>query len=479
VNTSTGPSANPARISGSFRDPSGYVFEAEGRIFRALRPEAHALLNELAVAGVLSQLEADRLIVGTTFVEETSLRASLCRAHPGFTHFLEHERVPQITYPYEWSQRMLAAAAVHTLDLQLRLLAAGCALKDASAYNIQFRAGRPIFIDLTSIERPARLDVWFALGQFQRMFLLPLLLSHQGGWDLRSYFLSSLDGRSLEQARQSLRWFDLWRPSLWFDVSLPLLLERRANRAASVPRDRLEQPNKNAQPQLLNLNRLRSKIRKLAARAPSNTVWSDYTTTCSYGAESESAKKTLVRQYLAATRPGCVLDLGCNTGDYSFIAAECGAQVVAADGDGGAIDRLFQRLQRTPQPITPIVLDLANPSPAIGFMNQERARFLDRVSPDCVLALALMHHLLISANLSLVAIRDMFHEITRAHLLLEFVPKDDVMFRRLMKFRVDLFRDLSLQSCLDVFLERFDLTQQSPIPASPRTLLCLRKKSSD
>jgi ribosomal protein L11 methylase PrmA len=471
-----GPSACPARISGSFRDPSGYVFERDGRIFRAVNDAAHSLFRELADSGRLSKLSDDGLTVPTRFVEDSVLQAALAQEHRGFAHFLEHERVPQITYPYEWSGSMLAAAGLLTLELQLRLLEAGCALKDASAYNVQFVEGRPVFIDLTSIERPARLDLWFALGQFQRMFLLPLLLSRHCGWDLRSYFLSSLDGRSLEQVRQSLSWFDLWRPSLFLDLTLPLLLERKANRSPALSRDRLERPNQNCQPQLLNLNRLVSKIRKLAARAAPKTTWSDYTTTCGYEAGAESAKKALVKSFLEDTRPGRVLDIGCNTGDYSFIAADCGAQVVAVDGDSGAIDRLYQRLRQTPRPISPMVIDLANPSPAIGFMNRERASFLDRIEPDCVLALALIHHLLVSANLSLAAIRDMFHALTQRHLILEFVPTDDGMFQRLMKFRVDLFQGLTLQSCLEVFTERFDVLQQTPIQGSPRTLFLLRKR---
>src|SRR5205085_2836690 len=164
----------------------------------------------------------------------------------------------QISYPYEWSVSMLAAAAVCTIDVQLALLQHGCSLKDATAYNIQFVDGRPKFIDISSIERPARLDMWFALGQFQRMFTFPLLLASQYGWDLRSYFVANMDGRDIEQLARVLRFRDRLRPSLLMDFTLPLLLTRRANRSESSGQEMLEKPNKNAGPQLLNLTRLRA-----------------------------------------------------------------------------------------------------------------------------------------------------------------------------------------------------------------------------
>ena len=160
-----------SRDSGSFRDPSGYVFQHQGRIFRALDATATALLKELDAQGHLARWAREGLVVGTRFVEDPAVVSALSAAHPGFAAFVEHDRIDPITYPYEWSVSMLADAGRLTLRLQGELLQLGLALKDATAYNVQFVRGRPVFIDLTSIEKPARLDLWFALGQFNRMFL--------------------------------------------------------------------------------------------------------------------------------------------------------------------------------------------------------------------------------------------------------------------------------------------------------------------
>ena len=463
-------------IGGSFRDPSGYVFSRDGHIFRAIDETCSRLLRELAEDGRLAELIRQKQIVETEFIADASLLDALRTEHPGYEHFLEHKALAWITYPYEWSVSMLADAGVHTLDLQMRLLSWGCALKDGTAYNVQFEQSRPIFIDISSIERPKRLDVWFAMGQFVQMFLFPLLLCRYHGWDLRSYFLANLGGRQIEEVARSFGWLERLRPGLLLDLTLPLWLHRWAEKGGRARREILEKPGRSSDAQLINLKRLRRKIIKLAAGYRPSGVWSQYSQICNYNETAEQAKRSLVRDFLEERRPRRVLDLGCNTGDYSRLAADCGADVIAVDADHDAVEILYRRLRNDPAHIIPMVLDVASPSPGIGYMNRERTPFLRRVNVECVLALALIHHLLVSANLSLAAIRDLLFELTNRDVVLEFVPTTDDMFQRLMKFRVNLFGDLTLEMCRNVFLERFQLVQERPIPDSERTLLFLRKR---
>lgn len=464
------------RVAGSYRDPSGYVFLQHRRVFRALDNDCWEVLEQLRESGVLADLIARGWVVGTEPVGGAAAVEPLRRDHPGYHHFLEHTAIWPITYPYEWSVSMLADAGVRTLDLQIELLASQCSLKDAAAYNIQFVDGRPVFIDLSSIERPKRLDLWFALGQFAQMFLFPLLLCRYRGWDLRSYFLPSIGGRSIEEVGRSFGWLGRLRPGIFLDLTLPLWLHRWAEKGSRAKREILERPRRSADAQVLNLRRLRRKLLALARGYKPRGVWSEYTKICNYDQAAEEAKKRLVAEFLDETRPERVLDLGCNTGDYSRLAAERGARVVAVDSDHDAIELLYRQLRDEAAPIAPLVVDLASPSPGIGYMNEERASFLERAEADCVLALALMHHMLVSANLSLEGIRDLMFRLTRRDLVLEFVPTDDSMFRRLMKFRVDLFGDLTLDRCRAVFCERFELVKELPIAGSVRSLLFLRKR---
>src|SRR5262249_38661 len=126
--------------------------------------------------------------------------------------------------------------------------------------------------------------------------------------------------------------------------------------------------------------------------------------------------------------------------------------------------------------ITPMVVDISNPSPAIGFRNRERDSFLRRMRADCTLALALLHHLVVSANLSVVAVRDLLLELTNKWLVLEFVPTDDPMFQRLIKYRENTFEYLALDYVKRWFSERLELIREERVPGSGRSLLIFRRK---
>ena len=471
------------RVEGSFRDPSGYVFQREGRIFRAIDDECARVLREISDAGQLARLIDSKSIVDTSFVSDSELNSQLAAEQPGYEDFLEHEVLSTITFPYEWSISMLADAAIHTLDLQLELARAGFSLKDGTAYNIQFIHGDPIFIDVSSIERPKRQDIWFALGQFSQMFTFPLLLCRFAGWNLRSYFQGNLSGLGLEDVARNFSWTQRLHPRLLLDLTIPLAMhrrsearDRRAESDDSPTRQPLDRSNADSSAQVVNLNRLKSKITKLASSYKPQGVWSGYTGCCNYDESAEQAKRSMIESFLRSTNPARVLDVGCNTGEYSRLAAASGAEVVAIDADHDAIEMMYRQLKKKPERITPLVVDACNPSPGIGFMNRERPSFLDRVDADCVFALALLHHLMVSGNLPLDAVRDMFYSMTNRDLVLEFIPTDDSMFRRLMKFRVDLFESLTLEACRNVFSERFEVVDEQPVTNSKRTMLFLRKR---
>jgi SAM-dependent methyltransferase len=485
--TTLDPPTAPLRNAASFRDPSGFVFELDGRVLRAIDVPCYDIFIELRDAGLLDEWVDAGLVVGTTLVEDRTLLDRLRDLYPGQTRFLEHQRIEPISYPYEWSPRMLADAGVLTLDLQIRLLEHGYSLKDATAYNVQFVNGRPVFIDFPSIERPPRLDVWIALGQFGRMFTYPLLLNRSKGQSPRSYFLAHLNGASVDEVRQAFGRFEILRPGLLWDVAIPYWLGKRdqgnpkpppsgANANATNAKANTNASATSAQGQIWNLKRLRAKLIRLGRPRAPRGVWADYTATCSYTDASERAKVDTIQRFMESRRPQMVLDVGCNTGSYASLAHACGADVVAIDSDHECVDELYGRVRESRASILPLCVDISSPSPAMGFRNQERPGFLARVKPDCVFALALIHHLHVSANLPVADIRDMFAEMTRRYLVLEFVPTDDVMFRRLMRFRRDLYAKFTLDHCVSAFRERFDLVDRVDLEGSTRTLLIWEKR---
>lgn len=468
------------RDAASFRDPSGFVFHSGGHVYRAVDQRVLGVMAELSGKGAFQALMADGQLIATRTIEESSHCGALRRYAPHADGFLQHARVPRISYPYEWSPAMLADAALLTLDLQQRLLAHGYALKDATAYNVQFINCRPVFIDVPSIELPPRRDIWHALGQFNRMFTQPLLLNQRRGMPLRGYFLSSLDGAPPEEAKHAFGWLERLAPGMLLDVTLPAWLAGRSrSRDASERQARSSNAcnarNADSRGQLWNLRRIRAKIARLARSRISKNGWSSYTTMCNYAPAATDAKTAAVRSFLEETRPSTVLDVGCNTGAYSLMAADLGCRVLAIDSDVRCIDALYRTARSADASILPLCVDLANPSPAIGFRNRERAAFLERARCDCVLALAVVHHLHVTANLPLSAIGELFADLAERDLVLEFVPPQDAMFQRLTQFRKEAHTEYSLEHCIRAFEPYFFLQRRVKLPDSDRTLLFWRR----
>jgi len=79
---------------------------------------------------------------------------------------LRHERIPFVSYPYEWTFSMLRDAALLQLDLNLAALEEGMILKDSTPYNVQFRGSKPVFVDIGSFERLREGAPWVGYRQF-------------------------------------------------------------------------------------------------------------------------------------------------------------------------------------------------------------------------------------------------------------------------------------------------------------------------
>lgn len=466
----------PARDPGSFRDPSGFVCHFDGSVFRAIDPECSARVRELESSGLLGKLQHLGALIPTRRVgSEERVYQTLHRHIPQVADFLHHEKVPFISYPYEWSTSMLVDAARCCLDLQLLLIQHGYSLKDASAYNVQFVKGRPVFIDVPSIETVRRRDVWTALDQFLRMFLFPLLLSRYRRFDQKGYFLAHLDGMTLDEVYQIFGPLSALRPGLLLDVMLPYHLQRFAAGDGKTLGIRVNKERSDSRAIAWNLRRLKSKIAALGRRSVADSEWVDYTLANTYTTNETKRKERFIIAFLEEHRIQRVLDLGCNTGRFTVLAAKGGASVVAVDADPACVDRLYCETRGKGWDITPLVVNIANPSPGIGFRNRERLSFTDRASFDCVLALALVHHLLVTSRLPLGSIVDLFADLTSSYLVVEFIERGDEMFTSLLAAREDIYGHVTRDRFLSEFSRRFDLISQENI-TEHRTMVSLEKR---
>ena len=453
----------------SFRDPAGFVFRRDGILYRQIQPPASADWEALSSSGLLSGLVTDGLLVEH---DDMSLDSA---ARPGAVAVIRPRLVDFISYPYEWSFSQLKEAALLTLEIQTRALDAGMRLKDASAYNVQFDRGRPILIDSLSFEVAAPTEPWPGYRQFCEHFLAPLaLIAHRDariGLLLRDF----IDGIPLDLAAGLLPGRTRLNIGLASHLHVHAGAQRRAATAApATDGDRAPTRRISETGQRALLDSLRRTVEGLRWKPSGH--WADYATTTSYSEAATASKAQLVREMLDAIGGGSLWDLGANTGVYSALAAEAGYRVVAWDFDAGSVEAHWRRV-RGPEgpPILPLIGDLANPSPGIGWALAERSSFLDRADPDALLALALVHHLAIGNNVPLPAVAQLFARIA-PNAIVEFVPKEDPMTRRLLAARRDIFESYSIEGFRAAFGEAFEIVREAPVSDSPRTLFLLRRR---
>jgi len=462
---------------GSFRDPSGYVFRFHDEIYRALNSDAFVLIQQLEKDGLLGGLvELGYLIPTEIILPANPVYQTLRKNVSDEMHFLRHEKVPTISYPYEWSFSMLADSARLQLELQLKLIEENYSLKDATAFNVQFIHCRPVFIDIASIEQLRFKEVWIAYGQFCQMYLFPLLLKRYRNLSTKGYFLNNINGLSVEEVYHIFGSWTSLRPLLFMDVFLQNYFQRSASKKITGLKQELYKEGSSTTAQIINIKRMLNKINKVARVHKPIGHWSEYINKNTYSPAAEKEKVEYIKTFLKDYSPQTVLDLGCNTGRYSLLASESGADVIAVDSDHDSVDLLYKHAKNAGVTILPLWVDIANPSPALGFLNMERSSFMERMQSDTVFALALIHHLLITSRIPLSGICDMFYKLTTSYLVVEFIGRKDEMFQSLLALREDIYDDISPDTFISVFSQKFDLINQKQISNTERALYTFKKK---
>ncbi len=453
------------RLASSFRDPGGFVFRHEGRLLRQVNRCAADDFRLLQGSGLYDELVAKGLLVAH---REVSL--DLARNADAIA-VIEPDPIPFISYPYEWCFTQLKDAALATLRIQSLALGKGLVLKDASAYNIQFRQGQPVLIDTLSFTAYHDGEPWAAYRQFCQHFLAPLALMAQRDVRLGALLREHIDGVPLDLAARLLPWRSRLQPGLLMHIHAHAASQRRhAGRQGSGRNVRVSRRSLEG-----IVDSLRRTIQGLRWR-PGATEWGDYYNATNYTDAAMEHKRTLVSAFLVETGAGIVWDLGANDGTFTRLAAEQGRLVVAADLDPAAVERnwLHCRQGRQPQ-MLPLLMDLTNPSPALGWAHAERLSLLQRGPAGTVMALALVHHLAISNNVPLDVLAR-FLAAAGTHLIIEFVPKSDSQVQRLLSTREDIFPHYDLTGFRDAFSADFEMMREEPVAGTERTLFLLRSR---
>lgn len=442
--------------TGSYRDRDARIFYGDsGEVFRALSVHALEEWQAASAARFFQQGMAEGKIVATELVD-----AARCPAPPdnaSWAGVLKHESIPFVSYPYEWTFGMLKDAALLHLDLLQTALKEGFTIKDGTAYNVQWVGQRPVFIDVASFERLTPGQVWAGYRQFCQTFLFPLFLQAYKNVAFQPALRGCLDGLKPEEFGNLMSFRDLFRRGVLAHAYLHGKLEANRTVRKTNPQQSLHRAGFATALIQRNVTQLIRIVSRLNW-SPRESTWSAYAGANSYSPDDKEHKARFVREAARARRSALVWDLGCNTGEYSRIAAESARYVIAMDADHLAVDRLYQSLkgrgvEDVSVPILPLVSNVADPSANLGWRGRERKSLAERGRPDLILCLALVHHLVIGCGIPMRELLQWLAELG-ASLVIEFVDKTDPMVVQLLGSRRDIYADYDAHM-FDVWMNEF------------------------
>ena len=466
--------------AGSFRDPVNRVYEVETksgkRILRGLSSDALKSYSLLADETFFKKLIASGKIIKTRLLPKTDKDAKKIIAD-GWAGVLEHDTIPFVSYPYEWTFSMLKDAASLQLELIEKSLENGWTLKDATPYNIQFIGSRAVFIDTPSFEPWNKGEPWVGYRQFCSMFLTPLMLKAHLGIDYNPLMRSYLDGIPPTEAAKFFQGIKRFKKGVMSHIIFPAKVE---NSIANKERDAAPAQERKARPQsdamVIGLvQSLRRLVKKLSINID-HTDWSQYDKTHSYQEVDFQAKKDFVLKQASLSKRDQVWDIGCNTGTFSRISAEFCNQVISIDGDHNAVEQLYIHQKKdAASNILPLYVNLGNISPGQGWAGKERQALDQRKKPDLVLCLALIHHVRMSANIP----NRLFLEWLRsldAEIVLEFVNRNDEMVIKLLTNKKEQYEDYNIDQFVKETKEFFTIKDREPLKGGKREIFFLKPR---
>ena len=454
------------RVAASFRDPSGFLFRRGDTLYRQINHFYQNDYDQMMNSGLYDAFVKEGLLIPHKEV-------GIAPAEPELAYrVIQPKPIPFISYPYEWSFSQLKDAALLTLAIQQQALDFGMSLKDASAYNIQFYNGRPILIDTLSFEIYREGEPWVAYRQFCQHFLAPLALMAYQDIRLQKLLQTYIDGLPLDMTSALLPFRTRFSPSVAMHIHLHASAQKRYAGQAIDGRSK----RKMTRTAFIGIiESLKSTVQKLHWQSE-GTEWADYYDATNYTDTAGKHKAQLISQFLDKIQPQTVWDMGANTGLYSRLASKRSIPTIAFDIDPGAVERNYlECIAQGETNLLPLVMDLTNPSPDIGWHHQERKSLLRRASADAIFALALVHHLAITNNVPLERLACLFSELGR-WLIIEFVPKSDSQVQKLLASRKDIFPCYTQEGFAQAFGRYFVLHAVEPIQKSERILYLMERK---
>jgi hypothetical protein len=462
--------------TGSFRDRDGRIYRHDGRIIRGVSSAALEEFRKLeGTAFYRKFLDQGQLVSSEVLPSDrVPLPAEVKNLWAGF---LEHQLIPVISYPYEWTFGMLRDAALLQLKLVEAAILEGMSLKDATPYNIQFLDGKPVFIDIPSFETPPDGTPWVGYRQFCEMFLFPLMLQSYKGIDFQPLMRASIDGVGVQTAARLFGFRDRFRSGVTTHVWLQAKLDRRYGGTRQNVRSDLKSAGFNKELILANVRKLRKLVAKLSWQGE-GSEWGGYEEFHNYSESDHQLKEAFIGDCVAESGAELVWDIGCNTGQFSKIAAQHDSRVLAMDLDHFAVERLYREVKEAGLTgILPLLQNIADPSPSWGWRNRERLDLQARARPDLLLCLALIHHVVISANVPMDEFITWLSDQSD-QLVIEYVSRSDDKVKTLLRNKEDRYSDYSRQGLEAALGRQYQIVRQQNLESGNRHLYWCRKLST-
>ena len=449
----------------SFRDPSGFLFFDNEVLYRQINQKYKHEYDHLMNSGLYKKLVDLKLLIPHT-------ESNITPPDPEKSYkVIQPELIPFISYPYEWCFSQLKDAAILTLEIQKIALKYNMTLKDASCYNVQFRDGKPIFIDTLSFEKYHEGQTWAPYKQFCQHFFAPLALMSQRDIRLNQLLRIYIDGIPLDLTDKLLPSKKFYMFSLLSHIHFHARSQKHYENKDITTKTR-KMP-KNSFVGLIES--LYSGIKSLNWNLD-KTEWGNYYDDTNYSKSSFEEKIQIVSKFLDDTTSNLVWDLGANTGIFSRVSSKKYIETISFDIDPAAVEKNYLACnEKSETKLLPLLLDLINPSSNLGWNSMERDSLINRGPADTVFALALIHHLAISNNVPLFKIGEFFHKICK-YLIIEFIPKTDSQVKRLLLTREDIFDDYDQQHFEDEFKKFFLIRKSQKLQDSERTLYLFEKR---
>jgi ribosomal protein L11 methylase PrmA len=454
---------NLEEVPSSFRDPSGFLFFKNKKLYRQINKIYKEHYDHLMNSGLYKTLTESNLLVKHEEVDISPANSEIAYK------LIKPEPISFISYPYEWCFSQLKEAALTTIRIQKIAIEFGMSLKDASAYNIQFKNGKPIFIDTLSFEKLKEGKPWVAYRQFCQHFLAPLTLMAYKDHRLNQLSKTFIDGIPVNLASKILPFYTRFIPGIAIHIHAHAFSQKYfSSKTVKIQDKRIKHSS-----YIGLINHLESTLKKMTFRSK-KSEWGDYYEETNYSEEAFEHKKQILEDFLSIINPTEVWDLGANTGIFSRIASSKGIKTISFDIDPIAVEKNYQEcMAKNETNLVPLLLDLTNPSPAIGWENRERLSLIERGPTDTVFALALVHHLAISNNLPFDKIATFFRGLCKS-LVIEFVSKSDSQIQRLLSAREDIFSYYTQKNFELEFSKFFEILRAEKIKNSERILYLMQ-----